>query len=259
MQNTATVNYHIASSEPQAFYIDADGETGKLLSPELVPTQVRVQDLGDGEVSVDFVRDSVSFVRNTSSVRDFGGSDDWQKTYDEELKQLLRQQLGAEEVVIFDHTVRTDDPESERQPARNVHSDYSPSGAHQRLKDILGHQRASEWETGHFGFVNIWRPIRCTIQSTPLGFVLPRSLGPKDWVPIELIYPNRTGQIMGLIPNESHEWVYLSKMTPEDVAIFNIYDNRGLASIAHSALDMAGGGNARAPRMSIESRTLVKY
>ena len=52
----------------------------------------------------------------------------WELTYNQELKTLLAEQIGAKEIIIFDHTVRIDDPNAGRKPARNVHSDYSPFG-----------------------------------------------------------------------------------------------------------------------------------
>ena len=64
---------------------------------------------------------------------------------------------------------------------------------------------------------------------------------------------------MGLVANDAHEWVYLSKMTPNEVALFNIYDNLGKRSIAHSALDMVEDSSIDMPRKSIESRALVRY
>jgi hypothetical protein len=258
MQVTATVNYHIASPDEQAFHIDADGEKGKLVSPVLVPTEVTVQDLRSG-AAADFARDSVSFVRRASAVGDFETSNDWEETYDRELHDLLAQQIGAKETIVFDHTLRIDDPNSLRKPARNVHSDYSKAGAHQRLRDLLGEDKAREWEAGHFAFVNVWRPVANPITSSPLGFIRPRSVAAADWLTIKLIYPDRIGSIMGLVANAAHEWVYLSQMTPDDVAFFNIYDNRGKPSVAHSALDMAGDDSVTLPRKSIESRTLVRY
>ena len=48
-------------------------------------------------------------------------------------------------------------------------------------------------------------------------------------------------------------------MMPDEVAIFNIYDNRGRPSVAHSALDMIEDPNVTTPRKSIESRTLIRY
>ncbi|MGI9476521.1 MAG: CmcJ/NvfI family oxidoreductase, partial [Hyphomicrobiaceae bacterium] len=132
-------------------------------------------------------------------------------------------------------------------------------GAHQRLRDLLGEEKAARWETGHFAFINVWRPIENPINSAPLGFVRPRSVDAQDWLTIKLIYPDRLGSILGLVANDAHEWVYLSKMTPDEIALFNIYDNRGKPSIAHSALDRVEDDTIDVVRKSIESRTLVHY
>ena len=65
--------------------------------------------------------------------------------------------------------------------------------------------------------------------------------------------------IMGLVGSDQHEWLYQSQMTPDEIAFFNIYDNQGLQSGAHSALDMVGDPSVTTIRKSIESRTLVGY
>ncbi|MES1928132.1 hypothetical protein SADO_02715 [Salinisphaera dokdonensis CL-ES53] len=259
MQATATVNYHIASPEQQAFHIDAGGVVGNLISPELVPTKILVTDAREDLEPVSFAADSVSFVKSVSAVKKFDVTIDWEKAYNSELTDLLAERAGAREVVIFDHTVRVNDPDATRKPARNVHSDYSPEGAHRRLRDLLGDEKAKTWEAGHFSFVNVWRPVGNPITNAPLGFVRPRSVAEKDWLTIKLIYPDRVGSILGLVANNAHEWVYLSDMTPDEVAFFNIYDNQGKPSIAHSALDMVCDHSAEIPRKSIESRALVRY
>ena len=259
MNVAATVNYHVSSDKQQAYYIDADGEKGKILSPVLVPTQVKVRDLRNDDLNLEFSHDSVAFVDSVSQISDFNESNDWETVYDQELRDLLGQQINAKEVIVFDHTVRIDDPDSGRKPARNVHSDYSPLGAHQRLKDLIGTEKAQLWEAGHFGFVNVWRPVISPITTAPLGFVRPQSVNEQDWLTLDLIYPERIGQIMGLLANDTHEWIFHSQMTPDKIVFFNIYDNRGLPSIAHSALDLLESGTNQIPRMSIESRTLVHY
>ncbi|WP_241826587.1 hypothetical protein [Enterovibrio norvegicus] len=48
-------------------------------------------------------------------------------------------------------------------------------------------------------------------------------------------------------------------MRSDDVVIFNVYDNQGRPYLAHSALDIVGQSAVSAPRMSIETRTLVRY
>lgn len=258
MTQMGTVNYHVHKAERQAFEIDAGGVVGCLISPELIEKTIAVRDLRSGEAHVSFEADSVGLLTAPSVVDDYSQSG-WQDSYNAELTTLLRHQLGAQEVVIFDHTIREDDPNSDRKPARNVHSDYSPEGAKMRLSDILGAERAANWAQGHYGFINVWRPVGAPINSAPLGFVRPSTVADDDWILIDLVYPDRRGHIMGLVANETHEWVYQSKMTPEEVAIFNIYDNRGLPSIGHSAIDLVEDPSVTRIRKSIESRTLVRY
>ncbi|WP_299075776.1 CmcJ/NvfI family oxidoreductase [uncultured Ruegeria sp.] len=258
MTRTATVNYHVHKSYRQAFELDAGGIAGNLISPELAATSVVLADNRTTTSSVSFACDAVEITPLKTQVRDFAG-DGWKPIYDTELKAMLQDRLGAREVVVFDHTVRVDDPEATRKPARNVHSDYSRNGAEQRLVDLLGVETAAEWAQGHYAFVNVWRPVDHPINSAPLGFVRPSSVDPSDWILLDLVYPDRKGQIMGLVGNPDHEWIYQSKMTPDEVAIFNIYDNQGLPSIAHSALDMVEDPNVTTIRKSIESRTLVRY
>ncbi len=259
MTQMATVNYHVHKPERQAFELDAGGIAGNLISPELAPTQISVRDIRKSGSGTSFKSNSVGFTAFPTSVISFDVENDWQETYDEEVSRLLTAEIGAQEVIVFDHTVRVDDPDATRPPARNVHSDYSVDGAKQRLVDILGADQAAEWSNGHYAFVNVWRPIGAPINSAPLGFVQPSSTADRDWILLDLIYPDRKGQIMGIAANPDHEWLYMSKMTPDEVAFFNIFDNRGLPSIAHSALDMIEDVNIHTVRRSIESRTLVRY
>ncbi|MEM7613124.1 MAG: CmcJ/NvfI family oxidoreductase [Pseudomonadota bacterium] len=258
MHDTAIVNYHIKRAEPQAFRFDVDGIAGNLVSPELVARKVAVEDMRSS-AAPNFDTDSVTFEFNASSVKNFSDRIEWQATYNEELRVLLERTIGAIEVIVFDHTVRIDDADAVRKPARNVHTDYSTAGAKNRLIDIVGDVRARAFEHGHYGFVNVWRPVENTIQTSPLGFIRPSSMQAEDWMTIELIYPDRIGQILGVAANPDHQWFYLSAMTPDEVAIFNIYDNRGRAFLGHSALDICSTSNPSAPRKSIESRTLVRY
>ena len=258
MTRTATVNYHVHKNARQAFELDAGGIVGNLISPELAATKVQVTDArshGSGA----FADTSVGFKRFASDVQSFEDAQDWQHTYDAELTQLLEGELNVKEVIVFDHTVRIDDPNAGRKPARNVHSDYSQSGAEQRLVDLLGAKTAADWAKGHYAFINIWRPVENPINSAPLGFVVPDSVAEADWITLDLIYPDRMGQIMGLAANPDHRWIYMSKMAPDEVVFFNIYDNRGQPSVAHSALDMTEDPSIQTVRKSIESRTLVRF
>jgi hypothetical protein len=259
MSRTATVNYHVHKPERQAFELDAGGVLGRLIAPELVATQVTVLDVRTADNDTSFKRASVGFAAFETKSDGLCDHHAWQSAYDTEIQYLLTKELDVESVIVFDHTVRIDDDLSDRKPARNVHSDYSDAGAQQRLVDILGQQQAAEWSAGHYAFINVWRPLEAPINSSPLGFVVPASVENEDWILLDLIYPDRLGQILGLAANPAHEWIYQSKMTPNEVAYFNIFDNRGHPSIAHSALDMIENPAIQVTRKSIETRTLVRY
>ncbi|MEM7719710.1 MAG: CmcJ/NvfI family oxidoreductase, partial [Pseudomonadota bacterium] len=250
---------HVHKPERQAFQLDADGIIGNLISPELAPTEVTVVDERAAGVATTFEDSSVGFATFPTHVTSFDDDHDWHATYESELTKLLADKVDAKQVVVFDHTLRVDDPSSDRKPARNVHSDYSADGAKRRLIDILGEGRAADWSEGHYAFINVWRPVGAPINSAPLGFILPESVDDEDWLLLDLIYPDRKGQIMGLAANPDHEWIYMSRMAPNEVAYFNIFDNLGRPSIGHSALDMVEDTTVQTIRKSIESRTLVRF
>lgn len=168
MNQTATVNYHVHKPERQAFELDAGGIVGHLISPELAPTEVSVFDERSVGVETTFEEASVAFTNAPSQVQTFGDDKVWRAAYDSELTNLLQTEIDAKEVIVFDHTVRIDDPDADRKPERNVHSDYSVDGAKQRLIDILGLEHAQEWSEGHYAFINVWRPVGDVINSAPL-------------------------------------------------------------------------------------------
>ncbi len=260
MSSTGTVNYHVHKPGRQAFEIDAGGIVGNVISPEFSAAEVALTDLRGGLASAEFERDGFAFLTLPSAVGDFeADATVWTTTYDRELKDMLRRETSAREVMVFDHTVRVDDPEATRRPARHVHSDYSTDGAEQRLVDILGAETAAEWSKGRYAFINVWRPVGDAINSAPLGFVRPSTVKDEDWIEIDLIYPDRRGRIMGLAADEGQEWVYLSRMRPDEVVYFNIYDSSGRPPVGHSAIDLVEDPSVTTIRRSIESRALVRF
>ncbi|NDV90915.1 hypothetical protein GTH32_06840 [Alteromonas sp. 345S023] len=254
----ATVNYHVKKPYVQAFEFDVDGIDGNLISPELVATQVQVKDLRKHHSSLSFTHHGIRFLDGLAPVpASFTGSEEL--AYNQSIHSLLKSQIGAKEVFVFDHTIRIDDENASRRPARNVHNDYSEAGIKKRLVDLIGEHKAQAYAKEHFGFVNLWRPIENTIMSSPLGFICPSSMNNDDWMRIDLIYPDRKGEILGVAANPAHQWFYKSKMKIDEGIIFNIYDNKTIPHLAHSALDMQEPGIENFVRKSIESRMLVKY
>lgn len=259
MDIKANVNYHLHKDESQAFHFDVDGIVGNIKMPELVTCEVNVEDLREQKHKLNFIDDGIVLLSTKEKQQKYSPLSDWLTTYTEQVVDLLKSTIAAKEVLVFDHTVRIDNQDATRKPARNVHNDYDPQGANQRLVDLVGEKEASEYQAGHFAFVNVWRPLNSPIKSTPLGFIRPSSLDSDDWMSIELIYPDRKGSILGVAKNPAHQWFYVSAMTPNEVAIFNIFDNKGQPFLAHSALDVVDQTPTDKPRQSIETRTLIRY
>ena len=256
MPRTGFVNYHLHTSQRQAYRIDADGVSGSLMSPEHVPTEVVLRDQRANPTGTSFTHDGIGFMLAPTAIE--VTQEGWQDAYEAELIALLTRTLEVDAVRVFDHTLRVDDAAALRRPARNVHADYSPQGARARLETLLGPDDAAAWDAGHYAFVNVWRPVSDIVLTAPLGFVRPRTVRPEDWLTLDLVYPDRIGQIMGLVGNPEHEWLYRSEMTCDEVVMFNIHDNRGRPPVAHSAVDLIESPPG-VVRKSIESRTLIRY
>jgi len=259
MRVAAKVSYHIHSTERQSILFDVDGEYGNIVFPELSESNITAEDLRNNLTHVNFKEDGISFKNSPTKIKDFIHSSDWEETYNNEIEALLSETINAKEVIVFDHTIRVDEPDQARQPARHVHNDYTAIGAEQRMIDVLGDQESKRFLKGHYGLINTWRPIENPIKSSPLGFIHPNSIVDEDWMTIYLDYPDDVREISGVAANHKHEWFYVSNMTLDEVVIFNTYDNNGHPHLAHSAIDIDAETNIQTSRKSIESRAIVLY
>jgi len=68
----------------------------------------------------------------------YSSSDEVQKSYYLEVEQLVKEQTGASDVFVFDHTVRRGLEDSNRRPAYHVHNDYTFETGEIRAVDVLG-------------------------------------------------------------------------------------------------------------------------
>ena len=175
----------------------------------------------------------------------------------QELKRLFEEKINAKEVVVFDHTIR-EDKVSLRPAARHAHVDYSSPSALMQIDKHIDEARKDLWLKSHYAIVNTWRPIQNPVLSAPLGFVLPQSTSPTDLIDIELVYPNRLGEVKGALFNKNHRWVYLSEMKPDEIVLFKMYDSETETAVIHSAFDLKDT-KPNTVRRSIESRILVRF
>jgi hypothetical protein len=206
-------------------------------------------------------------VQRATSVRDFFDDTEVRSVYYPEVDRLLREVTGAEEVCIFDRTLRSGSREQRaatgvREPVRYVHNDYTSWSGRRRVTDHLAADRAAERLQGRHAVINVWRPIRATVEEAPLAVCDARSIAPGDLVATDLVYPDRVGEVYSLTHSPAHRWFYYPAMAPDEALMIKTYDSleEGRARFtAHTAFDDPGTVPGAAPRESIELRALVFY
>jgi hypothetical protein len=211
-------------------------------------------------------RDGFRFVRHDTKMRDFFDEAEVRSTYYREMEELIKAESGAKRVVVFDHTLRTADDELRekqkiREVVRRVHNDYTEWSGPQRVRDILPDE-AEELLKRRFAIIQVWRPIRHPVESTPLAIADARTVAFDDFVISERRYPGRIGQTYAITYNPAHQWYWFPRMRRDEALVFKVYDSAkdGRARwTAHTAFDdPTSPANAR-PRESIEIRTLAFF
>ncbi|MGH7095102.1 MAG: CmcJ/NvfI family oxidoreductase, partial [Stellaceae bacterium] len=106
-------------------------------------------------------RDGFRFVRHDTQIADFYDDDAIARAYYPEMEALVKQESGARRVVVFDHTLRTEDPSLRetrkiREVVRRVHNDYTELSAPKRVRDLMGDE-AETLLQGRFAIIQVWR------------------------------------------------------------------------------------------------------
>lgn len=263
----ATLNYLADASERPVYYAyeppaGTPRSTGKF-EPHSVPIHNARKVLD--ELSLD--RQGFALVHQLSAVRDFYDPEEVRSVYYPEVEQLLKDATGAEKVVIFDHQVRNIElakrgEKNAREYGRAVHNDYTAKSGPRRVRDHLPAAEAAQRSQHRFAEINVWRPIRGPIESTPLALCDARSIAPADFVPSDLVYRDKVGETYRFTYNPDHRWFYFPRLERNEVILLKCYDSKedGRARFtAHSAFDDPTSAPDAAPRESIEVRALIFY
>ncbi|KAI2623229.1 hypothetical protein GGR54DRAFT_638469 [Hypoxylon sp. NC1633] len=219
--------------------------------------------------------------------------------YYQEVQDLLKKRIpGIKKVVIFDHTIRRRTPDAARAPVQQVHVDQTPAAAEVRVRRHLPADEAEALLKGRFQIINVWRPIENPASDFPLAVVDWRSTQPSDFLPVDLLYPQRVdstadnddrgkevrpdeskwystegyearGETISVAPNEAHKFYYQKDMTPDEVLLLKCYDSwgegqpwgkKGIAvGTPHTAFVDPLTPKEAPWRQSIEVRCLVFY
>ena len=147
-------------------------------------------------------------------------------------------------------------------PVRHVHNDYTEWSGPQRVRDLLPADEAATRLQHRFAVIQVWRPIRKPVESSPLAIADARSLASKDLIATERRYPDRVGEIYHITYNAAHRWFYFPNMQRNEALVFKTYDSMkdGRARwTAHAAFDDPTSPADAPARESIEMRTLAFF
>ena len=189
--------------------------------------------------------------------------------YTSELQDMLMRITGADEVVVFDYTRRSDggegaaNPDGVRGPADRVHVDYTVKSGPVRARDALGAQRFDSVIAagGRVTQVNVWRPIKGPVQRAPLALADAMSIGTDELVTTEQRFPDRTGEIYQIAHAESQRWYWAPEMQRDEVILIKGWDSLddGRARFTPHGAFTLPGSSQMPPRESIEARAYVVF
>lgn len=210
-------------------------------------------------------REGFVLVDHDTRVRDFYDPQELTSVYYPEIERLVKEQTGAARVLIFDHTLRSADEVEQaeknlREPVKVVHNDYTEWSGPQRVRDLLPADEARALLEHRVAVVQVWRPIRGTVLSSPLAICDARSVSPQDLIPAERHHKDRVGEIYQLAFNPGHRWYWFPEMRRNEALVFKCYDSEkdGRARFtAHASFEVPRTAADAPVRESIEVRTLA--
>jgi hypothetical protein len=211
-------------------------------------------------------RQGFAFVHHETKVVNFYEPEEVRRVYYPEVAQLVRDVAGAVRVEVFDHNVRCRPMakaglNGAREPVKFAHNDYTLKSGPQRVRDLLGDE-ADALLRHRFAEINVWRPIRGPVEETPLGVCDAQSMTLADFIPSDLRYRDRTGEVYAVAYSPNHRWYYFPRMQRDEALLLKCYDSAedGRARFtAHTGFDDPTSPPNAAPRESIEARMLVFF
>lgn len=195
-----------------------------------------------------------------ASATDFGDEASIASTGRAEAADLVRAATGAARVVVFDHTQRKRALDAPRQPSTRVHVDYTATSAPQRVRDLLGDEAEALLQK-RVAFVNVWRAIRHPAADWPLVLADARTVASEDLAATDIIYPDRRGEIYGLVHNPRQRWFYYPNLALDEALLIKCYDSRTDVArfTPHTAFENPLTPPSAPPRESIEFRAIAFF
>ena len=261
----AALNFIVPQDTKPAFKSSrlTGGEPEVMFATEAHEVEIRDLRPRAGALSLD--REGFVLRRHRTGVADLYDDDAVKQVYYPEIEALLRRELGASRVIIFDTTRRSDanggaaNPDGTRGPASRVHVDYTVKRGPKRFRDLVGDDEADRLVAAGARIVqiNVWRPITGPVRRSPLALADASSVRPEELVATDQIFPDRVGEIYSLAYAPTQRWYYAPEITPDEVVLIKGWDGDPARArfTPHGAFALPITPADAAPRESIELRT----
>ncbi|KAF2095887.1 hypothetical protein NA57DRAFT_43828 [Rhizodiscina lignyota] len=266
---TTTINYYSVPKDGSApfNYVESPpaGQPERNYSDEAF--SVTLQDARGREDEFNLDKDSFQLLSNVprSKEKDFINDDSIRRNYYPEVEQLIFDNIpNCKKVFIFDHTIRSWNPNAARPPLTRCHLDQTPASAVARVRYHLP-KEAEELLEGRFRIINIWMPVNGPVVEFPLGIVSASSAKEEEYVGIKHIYPDHDGETGGVKYSDEHQWYYWSGIDCNERIMLQCFDSDAFrpgskvvgGRAPHSAFQDPRTPKNAAHRVSIEVRALV--
>ena len=212
-------------------------------------------------------REGFALHEHRTRMTDFYDPTAVKRVYYAEIVELLKRATGAAEVHVFDHTLRVEDEAKRRAhgtrlPVSVVHNDYTERSGPQRVRDVLAPETAERLLAGRFAMVNVWRSFGASAERFPLAAADGRTVLKDDYVAVDLVYTDRTGEVYYNAHSNGQRWFYFSRMQPTEAMLLKCFDSAHDGRTRYTAHTGFANPHAPAdtpPRESIEVRTLLFF
>tara|TARA_Y100000589_G_scaffold228996_1_gene216392 strand:- start:2195 stop:3031 length:837 start_codon:yes stop_codon:yes gene_type:complete len=212
-------------------------------------------------------RNGFSFHQFKTEMEDFLDDTQVREVYYPEVQLFIKSIAGAKKVHVFDHTVRIEDEskrnlQSVRAPVEVAHNDYTEKSGPQRVRDLFEKEEAEDWLQQRYAVINVWRSINEPVITKPLALSDASTMQSGDFIATDLVYADRTGEILQVKYSAKQRWYYFSDMTCDEALLIKCFDSAidGRARFtAHTAFTNPNAQENKPPRESIEVRTLVAF
>ncbi len=270
----AELQYLVPSDEKPIYYASEGGKEAKLdMVGEFEMHWVPIHDgryrngMWTGGVDFSLDQEGFTLVPHATEIKDFYNETEVKEHYLAEAEALVAKITGATRVLAFDHTLRADiqdirEARKSREPSAVVHNDYTVRSGPQRVRDILGEEAAEAVLKNRFTIVNVWRPIRNTVITSPLAVCDAQSVLPENLVAAERRAKDRIGELLLLTYNPDHRWYYFDRMERDEALLIKTFDSAddGRARCcSHTAFTAPDAPEDAPPRESIEVRTFAFF